>query len=241
MTQAAPKLAVANLQAGYGDVQVLWDITLSVNLGEIVCIVGSNGAGKSTFLRCASGLLGLRGGQFAIDGRDMAGAGPAGILRAGVAHVPEGRRLFQAMSVRDNLLMGAYLRDDRAEIQQDLERIYGIFPILADRRNQNAGTLSGGEQQMCAIGRGIMGRPQLLMIDELSLGLAPRAVELLTEALRGINRDGMAILLIEQDVMNALELADRAYVFDRGRVVKSGGSAEVAKDPAVREAYMGQL
>jgi branched-chain amino acid transport system ATP-binding protein len=241
MTASVPKLSVENLQAGYGDVQVLWDISLKVDAGEIVCIVGSNGAGKSTFLRCVSGMIGLRSGRFTIDGRDMSKANSAGILAAGVAHVPEGRRLFQAMSVRDNLLMGAYLRNDKAEVERDLERVYEIFPILADRRNQNGGTLSGGEQQMCAIGRGIMSRPQVLMIDELSLGLAPRAVELLTEALRKINRSGVAILLIEQDVMNALELADRAYVFDRGRVVKSGASSEVAGDPAVREAYMGQL
>jgi len=241
MTASGPKLSVENLQAGYGDVQVLWDITLTVQAGEIVCIVGSNGAGKSTFLRCVSGMIGLRSGRFTVDGRDMAKASSAEILAAGVAHVPEGRRLFQAMSVRDNLLMGAYLRNDKAEVERDLERVYEIFPILADRRNQNGGTLSGGEQQMCAIGRGIMSRPRVLMIDELSLGLAPRAVELLTEALRKINQSGVAILLIEQDVMNALELADRAYVFDRGRVVKSGLSAEVARDPAVREAYMGQL
>ncbi len=236
-----PKLAVQALQASYGDVQVLWDISLEVFPGEIVCIVGSNGAGKSTFLRCASGLIVPRGGSFTIDGKDMSRAGPAAILQSGVAHVPEGRRLFQAMSVRDNLLMGAYLRDDKTEVLRDLEKIYEIFPILADRRNQSGGTLSGGEQQMCAIGRGIMGRPELLMIDELSLGLAPRAVELLTDALRRINKAGVAILLIEQDVMNALELADRAYVFDRGRVVKSGISADIAKDPAVREAYMGAL
>lgn len=241
MTASGPKLSVENLQAGYGDVQVLWDISLSVQAGEIVCIVGSNGAGKSTFLRCVSGMISLRSGRFTVDGRDMAKANSAEILSAGIAHVPEGRRLFQAMSVRDNLLMGAYLRHDTAEVERDLERVYEIFPILADRRNQNGGTLSGGEQQMCAIGRGIMSRPQVLMIDELSLGLAPRAVELLTEALRKINKSGVAILLIEQDVMNALELADRAYVFDRGRVVKSGSSAEVAGDPAVREAYMGQL
>ena len=236
-----PKLAVQGLQAGYGDVQVLWDISLAVQPGEIVCIIGSNGAGKSTFLRCASGLIAPRGGSFMVDGQDMSRAGPAAILQAGVAHVPEGRRLFQAMSVRDNLLMGAYLRNDKAEVQRDLERVYEIFPILADRRSQSGGTLSGGEQQMCAIGRGIMSQPQLLMIDELSLGLAPRAVELLTDALRRVNRDGVAILLIEQDVMNALELADRAYVFDRGRVVKSGNSADIARDPAVREAYMGAL
>jgi branched-chain amino acid transport system ATP-binding protein len=153
--------------------------------------------------------------------------------------VPEGRRLFSAMSVRDNLLMGAYLRTDKAAIDADLERIYGMFPILAQRQRQDAGTLSGGEQQMCAIGRGLMAAPSLLLIDELSLGLAPRVVELLSESLRQINAAGVAILLVEQDVMNALELANRAYVIDHGRVTRSGPASGLANDPAIREAYMG--
>ena len=150
---AGVKLDVANLQAGYGDVQVLWDVTLDVASGEIVCLVGSNGAGKTTFMRCISGLRPTRGGTLRIDGRDMTGADPAGFILAGVAHVPEGRRLFAAMSVRDNLLMGAYLREDKAEVDADLDWIYTTFPVLAERRRQDAGTLSGGEQQMCAIGR----------------------------------------------------------------------------------------
>jgi branched-chain amino acid transport system ATP-binding protein len=241
MSMAPIKFCAENLQAAYGDVQVLWDVSLTVSQGEMVCIVGSNGAGKSTFLRCASGLLGIKGGRLLVDGVDMAGATPEAFLRRKIAHVPEGRRLFRAMSVRDNLLMGAYLRDDTAEIKRDLERVYEIFPILAERRDQYGGTLSGGEQQMCAIGRGIMSRPELLMIDELSLGLAPRAVELLIVALETIRRSGTAILLIEQDVMTALELTERAYIFDRGRVVKSGASAVMADDPAIRDAYMGQL
>jgi branched-chain amino acid transport system ATP-binding protein len=169
----------------------------------------------------------------------MAQATPADFLRAGIAHVPEGRRLFSAMSVRDNLLMGAYLRDDKDRIAEDLEGVYAMFPILAERRRQDAGTLSGGEQQMCALGRGLMARPSLLLIDELSLGLAPRMVELLSERLREINRSGVAVLLVEQDVMNALELATRAYVIDQGRVTKAGLSASLASDPAIREAYMG--
>jgi branched-chain amino acid transport system ATP-binding protein len=153
--------------------------------------------------------------------------------------VPEGRRLFSAMSVRDNLLMGAYLRDDKDAIAADLERVYAMFPILADRRRQDAGTMSGGEQQMCAIGRGLMAAPSLLMIDELSLGLAPRAVELLIERLRDINRSGVAILLVEQDVVTALELADRGYVINRGQVSMSGASQTLLADPTIREAYMG--
>ena len=164
----------------------------------------------------------------------MTNASSAELVKAGVAHVPEGRRLFSAMSVRDNLLMGAFLRDDKDAVAADLERVYAMFPILADRRRQDAGTLSGGEQQMCAIGRGLMAAPSLLMIDELSLGLAPRAVELLIERLRDINRSG-----VEQDVMNALELAERGYVISRGEVSMSGASQALLADPTIREAYMG--
>jgi branched-chain amino acid transport system ATP-binding protein len=234
-----PKLLVSHLQAGYGDVQVLWDISLEVKPGELVCLIGSNGAGKTTFLRCVSGIVKATAGTIAIDGRDMTNAPPAELVKAGVAHVPEGRRLFSAMSVRDNLLMGAFLRDDKDAIAADLERVYAMFPILADRRRQDAGTLSGGEQQMCAIGRGLMAAPSLLMIDELSLGLAPRAVELLIERLRDINRNGVAILLVEQDIMNALEIADRGYVVNRGQVSMTGASSDLLADPAIREAYMG--
>jgi branched-chain amino acid transport system ATP-binding protein len=235
----APLLAVAGLQSGYGDVQVLWGIDLDVVAGEIVCVVGSNGAGKSTLLRTISGLVPAHSGSVAIGADDFTNAGPARVLAAGVAQVPEGRRLFSAMSVEDNLRMGAFLRRDSKEIERDLARIYELFPILGERRRQEAGTLSGGEQQMCAIGRGIMARPRLLMIDELSLGLAPKAIESLTEALVRIRADGVAILLVEQDVLAALELADRAFVIDRGRVTVSGPSATIAKDPKVREAYLG--
>lgn len=233
------KLTVVHLMAGYGDVQVLWDISLEVRPGELVCLIGSNGAGKTTLLRCISGTVPASSGSILIDGRDVTNASPADLLRAGIAHVPEGRRLFSAMSVRDNLLMGAYLRNDKSEIAVDLERVYAMFPILAERRLQDAGTLSGGEQQMCAIGRGLMARPSLLLIDELSLGLAPRAVELLIERLREINQSGVAILLVEQDVMDALELAHRGYVISRGRVTMSGDSKSLSTDPSVREAFMG--
>ena len=239
MNAAPSKLTVTSLQAGYGDVQVLWDISLEVGSSELVCIVGSNGAGKTTLMRCLSGLLKPSAGGVEVDGRSMQQASPADFVRAGIAHVPEGRRLFSAMSVRDNLLMGAYLRTDKAAIAADMDRVYAMFPILASRRFQDAGTLSGGEQQMCAIGRGLMAAPSLLLVDELSLGLAPRAVELLTESLRAVNKSGVAILLVEQDVMNALELADRAYVIDHGRVVKSGAAMNLVNDPAIREAYMG--
>ncbi len=239
MNAAALKLSVANLQAGYDDVQVLWDVSLDVLPGELVCIIGSNGAGKTTLMRCLSGMLRPTAGSIAVDGRTMTRAAPADFVRAGLAHVLEGRRLFSAMSVRDNLLMGAYLRDDKARIAADLERVYEMFPILAERRRQDAATLSGGQQQMCAIARGLMAAPSLLLIDELSLGLAPRAVEELSESLRTINKSGVAILLVEQDVMNALELADRGYVVDHGRVTKSGPAMSLANDPAIRDAYMG--
>ena len=227
-----------NIDAGYGEVQVLWDVSIDVEAAEIVCIVGSNGAGKSTLLRVISGLLHPSKGRVVINGRDMATATPDQILAAGIAHVPEGRRLFKGMSVKNNLMMGAYLRRDNA-VQKDLELVYGIFPILAERRNQDAGTLSGGEQQMCSIGRGIMSRPAMLMIDELSLGLAPLVVENLSEALLAINASGISILLVEQDVMTAFDLAHRGFVLESGRVTLHGLTKNLADNPTVREAYMG--
>jgi branched-chain amino acid transport system ATP-binding protein len=233
-------LTIQGLQAGYGDVQVLWGIDLSVKAGEIACVVGSNGAGKTTLLRTISGMVRPRAGSIQFAGQALAGANCETILRAGIAHVPEGRRLFRGMSVRDNLMLGAYLRRDaKADIQRDLDYIYTLFPILKERERQDATTLSGGEQQMCAIGRGLMSRPTLLMIDELSLGLAPRAVEKLSEALIEINRTGLTVLLVEQDVLTAFELAQSGVVIETGRVGFSGPSAELAEDPRVRAAYMG--
>lgn len=232
-------LSVAGLQAGYGDIQVLWGIDFEVPEGEIVCLVGSNGAGKTTLLRTISGLVKASAGSVRFAGADMTGAPPEAVLAAGIAHVPEGRRLFKGLTVRDNLLLGAQLRRDKDEILADLERVYALFPILEARRRQDATTMSGGEQQMCAIARGIMSRPRLLMIDELSLGLAPRLVERLGEALVEINRSGTTILLVEQDVMTAFELARRAVVIETGRVAKTGLTGDLAGDPAIREAYLG--
>jgi len=238
----ASLLQISGLESGYGEVQVLWGVDLDVATGETVCVIGSNGAGKTTLLRTISGLVAVRAGKVTIAGQDFTGATPAQVLGAGVAHVPEGRRLFSAMSVEDNLRMGAHMRSDEADIRRDLAQIYELFPILGDRRRQEAGTLSGGEQQMCAIGRGIMSRPKLLMIDELSLGLAPKAVEQLSAALVRIQRAReLAILLVEQDVLAALELSSRAFVIDRGRVALSGRADMVSKDPKVREAYLGEL
>ena len=233
-------LKVQGLEAGYGDVQVLWGIDFTVKAGEIACIVGSNGAGKTTLLRTLSGMVQPRQGSIHFAGQNLTGASSEAILRAGIAHVPEGRRLFRGLSVRDNLLLGAYLRSDsRSDIQRDLDYIYTLFPILKERAQQDATTLSGGEQQMCAIGRGLMSRPTLLMIDELSLGLAPRAVEKLSESLIEINKTGLTILLVEQDVFTAFELAQSGLVIETGRVSFAGPSAELAEDPRVRAAYMG--
>ncbi len=233
-------LSIEGLQSGYGDVQVLWDATLQVRAGTIACLVGSNGAGKTTLMRTLSGLVRARAGTVRFNGSDLTGASPEAVLSAGIAHVPEGRRLFSAMPVRDNLLMGAYLRrDGDAAIRRDLERMYALFPILASRASQNAGTLSGGEQQMCAIARGLMGQPKLLLIDELSLGLAPAVVESLCDALRQLNAEGLSMLVVEQDVATALELASHAFVMDTGRITRSGSSTELRDDPAIREAYLG--
>ncbi|AQZ52524.1 ABC transporter ATP-binding protein [Martelella mediterranea] len=234
-----PFFQISKLEAGYGEIRVLWGIDLAVSAGEIVCLIGSNGAGKTTLLRTISGLLPPTAGSIVIDGQELAGADTRRILAGGIAHVPEGRRLFRTMSVKDNLMMGAYLRKRGASVEEDLERVMTMFPRLAERAHQDASTLSGGEQQMCAIGRGIMSRPKLLMIDELSLGLAPRAVELLSESLIEINKTGVAILLVEQDVMTALDLAHRGYVIDRGRISLAATSEQLRQEPAVREAYIG--
>ena len=235
-------LAVTGLRAGYGDVQVLWDVDFSLSKGAISCLVGSNGAGKTTLLRALSGLLRPGAGSVQFDGAELAGAAPERMLAAGMAHVPEGRRLFAAMSVRDNLLMGAYLRrDGAAAVARDVERAYTLFPILAERRGQDAGTLSGGEQQMCAIARGLMGAPRLLLIDELSLGLAPAVVDQLCDALRTLNREGLTVLVVEQDVATALDLASECLVMDTGRITRAGPSAVLRDDPAIREAYLGVI
>jgi len=228
------------LATGYGDIQVLWGVDLDVESGEIVCLVGSNGAGKSTLLKCVSGLLPTTSGRVLMKDTDISHATSDQVLDAGIAQVPEGRRLFSAMSVRNNLLMGAYMRrDGQAAIQKDLEFVFDLFPILAERMGQNAGTLSGGEQQMCAVARGIMSKPALLMIDELSLGLAPIMVERLGKALLEINRTGISILLVEQDVTAAFELSRRGFVLESGRVVLSGPTSDLAKNSMVQEAYMG--
>src|SRR5947207_1069759 len=234
-----PLLTIEGLSAGYGDVRVLWDISLAVEAGEITCIVGSNGAGKTTLLRTISGLVPATSGRILFAGEDVTALPPDQILVRGIAHVPEGRRLFRGLSVRDNLLLGAYLRRDGAQIARDLDYVFALFPILRERHRQDATTLSGGEQQMCAIGRGIMSRPQLLLIDELSLGLAPRLVERLGEALLEINRNGITILLVEQDVLTAFEIARHGLIIETGRVSMSGTTQALSDNPAIRQAYLG--
>jgi branched-chain amino acid transport system ATP-binding protein len=235
-------IELQGLRAGYGEVQVLWGVDLAVPRGKITALIGSNGAGKTTLMRALSGLIPIQSGSYRVEGVDSVHATAATILGLGIVHVPEGRRLFGAMSVEDNLLMGAYSRKaERAKISRDIDRVYTTFPKLFERRNQSAATLSGGEQQMCAIGRGMMSAPRLLMIDELSLGLSPLLVEQLIAALRALNNEGMSILLVEQDVTTALDLCDLAYVMDMGRIVRSGYGAELLADPIIRDAYLGVL
>ena len=235
-------LELQGLRAGYGEIQVLWGIDMAVRRGEITALIGSNGAGKTTLMRALSGLIPMQDGHYFSEGRDLTGDTAGQILAHGIVHVPEGRRLFGAMSIEDNLLMGAYSRKaSRAEIARDMERVYTTFPKLLERRDQAAATLSGGEQQMCAIGRGLMGAPRLLMIDELSLGLSPLLVEQLVAALRTLNAEGMSILLVEQDVTTALDLCHSAYIIDMGRIVRTGPGPELLADPIIRDAYLGVL
>jgi branched-chain amino acid transport system ATP-binding protein len=236
---AEPLLSVRGLEAGYGEVQVLWGVDLDVANNSIVSIVGSNGAGKTTLLLTLSGMVPASGGSWRFADNDLTHRPPSEIVAQGISHVPEGRRLFKTLSVRDNLLLGAYLRRDRTAVQQDLDFVFSTFPILHERASQDASTLSGGEQQMCAIGRGIMSRPKLLIIDELSLGLAPSVVESLAESLLKIRAQNISILLVEQDVATAFEISDYGYVLDSGRIALHGPSRELLENASVRDAYLG--
>jgi branched-chain amino acid transport system ATP-binding protein len=228
-------LGVERLSAGYGRVQVLWDVDLEVGEREIVALVGSNGAGKTTLLRAISGLIPPSAGEVRFEGATLRGLRPEQIVARGIAHVPEGRHLFQGLTVRENLMAGAYARRGDAELDEVLE----LFPRLGQRMSQLAGSLSGGEQQMCAIARGLMSRPKLLMIDELSLGLAPKLVDQIIDRLEAVAEGGTALLVVEQDVDAALRIAARGYVLETGRIAASGSSEELAEDPRVREAYLG--
>jgi branched-chain amino acid transport system ATP-binding protein len=228
-------LRVEGLSAGYGSVEVLWDVDLEVGEDEIVALVGSNGAGKTTLLRAVSGLIPASAGEVRFADEPISGLRPEQIVTRGVAHVPEGRHLFQGLTVRENLLAGGYAHPEGAE----LERAVELFPLLGERLGQLAGSLSGGEQQMCAIARGLMSRPKLLMIDELSLGLAPKLVDQIFEQLEAVAAEGTALLVVEQDVDAALRIAQRGYVLETGRIAGSGSSEELLEDPRVREAYLG--
>ncbi len=232
-------LQIEKLNVAYGDVQVLWDVNLSIQAGEIVALVGSNGAGKTTLLSTISGLMKPRSGKITFEGRAIAAAPTQEIVDLGIALVPEGRRLFGAMTVRDNLLLGAYRRKDKGEIEADLERVLGMFTRLKLRLNNLASKLSGGEQQMVAIGRALMARPRLLLIDELSLGLAPVIVELLIDIIAEINTTGTTILIVEQDVQVALEIAHRGYVLETGHIDLSGDAKSLLNDERVKRAYLG--
>jgi branched-chain amino acid transport system ATP-binding protein len=235
----APLLRIRDVDVAYGEVQVLWSVSLDVFAGEIVALVGANGAGKSTLLSTISGLLAPRSGSIEFAGHQIAGGPTQRIVELGIAHVPEGRRLFPAMSVRDQLLLGAFRRNDRQEVERDLQRTIEIFPRIKERLHALAGHLSGGEQQMVAIARGVMARPKLLMIDELSLGLAPVVIEALMETIGRLNAEGMTILIVEQDVQAALERATRGYVLETGHVVLQGNAETLLRDERVRQAYLG--
>jgi branched-chain amino acid transport system ATP-binding protein len=231
-------LTVSGVSAGYGRVPVLHDVTLSVGPCELVALLGANGAGKTTLLRVIAGEVRPSAGSVDFAGRELVGRRPEQVVRAGAALVPEGRRMFAGMTVRENLLLGGYSRR-RADLGPDLDRVYGFFPRLAERAEQAAGRLSGGEQQMVAIGRALMGRPRLLMIDELSQGLAPTVVDDLIDLLPALAGDGTAVLLVEQDVEAALEVATRAYVMELGSIVGEGPAAVLRDDPSLVEAYIG--
>jgi branched-chain amino acid transport system ATP-binding protein len=232
-------LEARHLAIAYGDAPAVWDATLDVDAGEIVAVIGPNGAGKSTLVNTIAGLQRARAGALRFGGVDL-GALPAHLVcRQGIALVPEGRRLFTRMSVEENLEMGGYRGEARRARAATLERVYGLFPILRERRRQLAGSLSGGQQQMVAIGRALMARPTLLLLDEPSLGLAPAVVDHMFEIIRAINGEGVAILLVEQNVVRALDIAVRAYVLEEGRVVADGPPAILRQQSRIREAYLG--
>jgi branched-chain amino acid transport system ATP-binding protein len=232
-------LEVSDLHVYYGEIHALKGISFRVGQGEIVTLLGNNGAGKTTTLRTLSGLLAPRGGDVRFEGKSLVGIPPHDVVLRGITHVPEGRRIFNRLSVVENLEMGAYTRGDPG-IPQDMEQVFTIFPRLRERRKQVAGTLSGGEQQMLAIGRALMAKPRLLLLDEPSMGLAPVLVEQIFETVQAINRQGVTILLVEQNAAMALSIAERGYVLETGRLPLEGGARELADNPEVRRAYLGE-
>jgi branched-chain amino acid transport system ATP-binding protein len=232
-------LTVERLECRYGKVVAVRELSLEVNKGELVSLIGANGAGKTTTLKAISGVHGASGGRVIFDGEDITRASARRILQLGIAHCPEGRRIFPYMSVRENLELGCYLRKDTAGIAADMSHIFERFPILHERRNQAAGTLSGGEQQMLAISRALMSRPKLILFDEPSLGLAPNIVDRTFDIIKQIRGDGMTVVMVEQNAYAALELSDRAYVLEQGQVALTGTGSELLDNPHVKQAYLG--
>ncbi len=235
-----PMLKIDNLTAHYGPIQALHGISLEVNPGELVAIVGANGAGKTTLLLTLSGVQKASGGSITFDGTNITRSASHKIVKSGICHVPEGRQVFSPLGVEDNLILGAYcFRGDKARLAEELEKIYQLFPILKEKRKQPAGTLSGGQQQMLAIGRALLGRPRLLLLDEPSMGLAPLLVEEIFRVVRELNDNGVTILLVEQNANAALSIADRGYVLETGKVMLTAKADELLADEAVRRAYLG--
>src|SRR2546427_5350931 len=232
-------LELSQVTAGYGHFTALWDVSLRVAEGEAVAVVGPNGAGKTTLLRVISGLIAPRAGRITFEGAEVAGHPAYDIVAHGIAHVPEGRRLFPGLTVADNLRMGAFLPAARHAFRESAERVYALFPVLAERRGQRAGSLSGGEQQMLAIGRALMSRPKLILLDEPSMGLAPVMVLRLFDLIRRIREEGYTILVVEQNVRQVLKLVDRAYLLEVGRIKMEGRAHELAEQDFVRKAYVG--
>jgi len=232
-------LALSGVSAGYGSFQALFGVSLSVAAGEAVGVIGPNGAGKTTLMRVISGLLGVTAGELLLEGRPLNGVAAHQIVEAGIAHVPENRRLFPRLTVEENLRMGAFITSARADFVERLAWVYELFPRMRERRRQLAGTLSGGEQQMCAIGRALMSKPRLLLMDEPSAGLAPLAVEQVFELVRRIRAEGFTVLIVEQNVQQVLDLVDRAYLLEAGHIRLSGAAAELRRNEAIRRAYMG--
>jgi branched-chain amino acid transport system ATP-binding protein len=232
-------LELSQVTAGYGAFTALWDVSLRVNAGEAVAVVGPNGAGKTTLLRAISGLIVPRAGRVAFEGAELAGHPAYDIVAHGIAHVPEGRRLFPQLTVAENLKMGAFLPAARGHFHESLERVYTLFPVLAERSTQRAGSLSGGEQQMLAVGRALMSRPKLILFDEPSMGLAPVMVLRLFDLIRRVREEGYTILVVEQNVRQVLKLVDRAYLLEVGRIKMEGRAADLAEQDFVRQAYVG--
>jgi branched-chain amino acid transport system ATP-binding protein len=233
-------LKVTGLKVSYGGIQAVKGVDFEVNEGELVCLIGSNGAGKTTTMKAITGTLPINAGDIEYMGRSIRGQGPWDLVRQGLAMVPEGRGVFTRMSILENLQMGAYIRDDLAEVAHDIEKVFGIFPRLKERREQLAGTLSGGEQQMLAMGRALMSRPKVLLLDEPSMGLSPLMVDKIFEVVRDVYAQGVTVLLVEQNASRALGIANRGYVMESGVVTMSGEAAKMLSDPKVRAAYLGE-